>query len=340
MPETDALPKVSIIIPVRNGARHLAALRAQLLALTMIEDAEVLLIDDGSTDESGPLMRELAGALPRASYLTTGPVNGVAVARNLGIARAAAPYVWFVDCDDDFEPSILQVLYEAAAAVDADLVVCQADLVSESGNRLRRLDRVDVPGVVSGPELLDAVLVGQINGYLWNKLIRRSLLSQSAYPPMTSQEDMVRIIGLLPKVVRAVLIEPTLYHHVVHRGSITNSANPDLNNLRRVQQAMTATLETMGVDPKSPRARYFHTKLVRYSICNTGYRLSEQTPRVARIQQQARQEIGLRDVLSVARLDPAAGAAVAVLRYSEPTYRRLLGRRWRRLAADYYAPAP
>lgn len=336
MVDIDTLPTVSIIIAVRNGERHLAGLGAQLAALTIIDDAEVILVDDASTDGSGILMRTLAASLPKASYLPTGASIGVAAARNLGIGRSTAPYVWFLDCDDVFDPSIAATLLDAAIVADADLAICQADLVNESGRRLRLLERVDEPGVRSGRDLLDAVLLGRINGYLWNKLFRRTLLNEQTFPTLSSQSDFAGFVGLLPKITTAVLIEPTLYHHVVHRGSITHSVNPNLTNLRRSQEAMAATMASMGVGPNSLRARYFDTKLVRYSICNTGYRLCEPGPRVTEIQERARREIGLRDVLSVSRFDPPAGAAVAVLRYAEPVYRRLLRRRWRRLAHDYY----
>jgi hypothetical protein len=333
------IPKVSVIVPAYNVRKYLDNLRQQLTTLTMLDDLEVIIVDDGSTDGSARGLRELADSLRHGIYLTTGTNRGAAAARNLGVARATAEFVWFVDCDDTWDPAILETMYTEIQAAGADLAVCQAELVAESGDLLRYLDRVPKTATVGGRELLHRVLTGRINGYLWNKLFRRGLFTAETFPLLSSQSDLAGLIGMLPAIGRATLIEQTMYFHVVRSGSITTSKNPNLENLRRCADAMDAALATMNVPRDCRAARYFYTKIIRYSICNTGYRLSGGDPATTAVQERARLEIDLRDVVEVCRENLHDGAAVAVLRYARPVYRVLLTRRWQRLGRSYFAAA-
>jgi glycosyltransferase involved in cell wall biosynthesis len=332
-------PLVSAIVAVHNGGRYLEDLHQQLSDLELIDRIEVILVDDGSTDGSSDRLRRLANELPNGRYLPTGANVGVAQARNLGIGRASADYVWFIDCDDTWDRSILRRLLDRITTTDADLAMCSADLVAESGALLRRLDRVPNDETIGGAQLLDRVLTGSVNGYLWNKLFRRTLLPVDCFPRLSSQSDLAGFIGLLPRIERAELIADPLYFHVVRAGSITTSKNPDLENLLRSAAAMDRALDELGVDRTSWAARYFYTKSIRYSICNTGYRLSRQDRSTVEVQERARRGIELLDVVAVARHSLPQGLAVATLRYCGPLYQVLLRRRWQRLGRKYFAAA-
>jgi hypothetical protein len=130
-----------------------------------------------------------------------------------------------------------------------------------------------------------------------------------------------------------------MYFHVVRVGSITTSKNPNLANLRLCASAMDVTLGAMGIPRDCRAARFYYTRLIRYSICNTGYRLSGQDAATIAVQEQARLEIGLRDIVAVGQQSLRDGVVVAVLRYSRPLYQALLARRWQRLGRTYFAGA-
>ena len=92
-------PRLSIVIPVRNGADFVG--RAIASAQAVIADAlEILVIDDGSTDETPALLHRLAAADPRLVVVTRRADHGASAARNEGIARARADLVCFLDADD------------------------------------------------------------------------------------------------------------------------------------------------------------------------------------------------------------------------------------------------
>lgn len=330
-------PDVSVIVAAYNAGRYLDGLHRQLAGLAPAGNVEFILVDDGSTDGSAGRMREIAGMLAGARYLHTGSNVGVAAARNRGLEMAGGEYVWFVDCDDDWDQTILQVLHRRLQETGADIAVCRANLVSERGAVLRQLDRVVRDEVVVGGGLLDRVLNGSVHGYLWNKMFRRSVLPVDWFPPLSSQSDLAGLIRLLPRVGSAAFVARDLYSHVVRPQSITTSRNPELANLLRCGDRMDQTLREMNRSPDTTAARYFFTKIIRYSVCNTGYRLSAPDVGTLDIQQRARDAIDLLDVLAVTRVNPREGASVAVLRYLPPAYRALLARRWRRIGPKYFA---
>ncbi len=99
-------PRVSIVVPARNAERTLAATLASVRAQTH-EAWEVVVVDDGSTDRTADIVRDLAAIDPRFR-LCPGPGVGVAAARNAGIAAASHPWLLFLDADDTILPDMLE----------------------------------------------------------------------------------------------------------------------------------------------------------------------------------------------------------------------------------------
>ena len=327
---------VSIIVAIHNGEEYLAALAEQLAALDFA-DYELVIVNDGSTDASGAALRRIALDHNASQYIELDQNIGVARARNLAVARACGEYIWFIDCDDRWEPGILRSLYHAAKGADASLVICGADLVSAAGQSVRQLERFTETQLLERGQLVQLVLRGKIKGYLWNKLFRRAELGHEPFPAMSSQSDLAGFIGVLPRLQGCLVINELLYHHVARPGSITTSKNPNLQNLVDCGHVMQGVLKSLDVDSRSPAARYFMTRVIRYSVCNTAYRLSERDPATTSIVRRMRAEITAYDVWYALATDKPAGAAVAMLKYANPVYRALLDRRWRRLRPTYFA---
>ncbi|HET7572554.1 MAG TPA: glycosyltransferase [Gaiellaceae bacterium] len=114
-------PLVSVVSPVRNAAAHLGGLLEALAAQTLAADSfEVVVVDDGSTDETPALLAGWAAADPERRRVLRGAGRGPAAARNLGLREARAPLVAFTDADTLPDPAWLEALL--AAAEDADAV--------------------------------------------------------------------------------------------------------------------------------------------------------------------------------------------------------------------------
>ncbi|MCL2589104.1 MAG: glycosyltransferase, partial [Oscillospiraceae bacterium] len=106
------MPKVSVIVAVYNSAEFLPRCVDSILAQTET-DIEVLLVDDGSPDNSAELMAAYAAQDPRVRCIHK-ENGGLASARNAGLAEAKGDYLLFVDGDDWFEPTLVADAWAAA----------------------------------------------------------------------------------------------------------------------------------------------------------------------------------------------------------------------------------
>ena len=128
----DSMPKISVIVPIYNQEKYLAQCMRSIQNQTL-KDIEILCVDDGSTDATPGILRNLAAKDSRIHIFTRSNA-GPGVARNLGMEHAIGEYITFLDSDDVFKPDMLEKLYEKAKADDADVVVCRAEsLNAESG---------------------------------------------------------------------------------------------------------------------------------------------------------------------------------------------------------------
>jgi glycosyltransferase involved in cell wall biosynthesis len=116
-----SVPAISIVMPCYNGAAHLAGSVASALGQSF-SDLELIVVDDGSTDNS----REILGAITDPRLRVISQANrGVCAARNSGLAAARGEYLAFLDADDTWEPLCLEKLHTALAANrDAALAYC------------------------------------------------------------------------------------------------------------------------------------------------------------------------------------------------------------------------
>lgn len=113
--------KVSIVIPVYNAERYLEECLFSIVNQTL-QEIEILLIDDGSTDRSLEIIERFAGKDQRIKWLTQ-PNKGASVARNQGIGIATGEYLLFVDSDDTIALDAVEVLYSTAVKSNSDLVL-------------------------------------------------------------------------------------------------------------------------------------------------------------------------------------------------------------------------
>jgi len=147
-------PVVSVIIPAYNASRWIGMTLDSVLAQT-ISDFEVIVIDDGSTDESPAIIGEFVNRDPRIRLLRI-PNSGVGAARNAGIAAASGEFIAPLDADDTWEPEKLekQVRCLREAGEDAAMVYCGSRFIDEEGGFLMDYPPYDVQGDVRGPLIL------------------------------------------------------------------------------------------------------------------------------------------------------------------------------------------
>ncbi|MGN0308214.1 MAG: glycosyltransferase family 2 protein [Lachnospiraceae bacterium] len=114
---------ISIIIPVYNVENYIEDCINSILQQEY-QDWELLLIDNGSEDNSGDICMRLAKQEARIRFFYQQENRGVSAARNLGMEKARGEYITFVDADDWIKPDFLWVLWEMSQQTQADMAIC------------------------------------------------------------------------------------------------------------------------------------------------------------------------------------------------------------------------
>ncbi len=126
---------VSVIIPVFNTAQYLVEALDSAIHQTY-EKLEIIIIDDGSTDDSGKMCDEYARIDERVVVVHQHN-SGLSVARNVGLNMMTGEAVAFLDSDDAYHPDFIRIMVEALIREKTDLVVCRYITHSETGNMTR-----------------------------------------------------------------------------------------------------------------------------------------------------------------------------------------------------------
>ena len=127
----DRAPSVSVIVPIYNVSRYLHQCLDSLKAQTL-KELEVILVNDGSTDDSGDIAREYAGLYPELFSYYEEKNSGLSAARNNGFALSHGEYIAFVDSDDYVAPDICEKMYRKAKEDGSDLVCCAYNQIVSS----------------------------------------------------------------------------------------------------------------------------------------------------------------------------------------------------------------
>jgi glycosyltransferase involved in cell wall biosynthesis len=180
-----AMVKVSIIVPVHNSENYLHKCVESLLAQTL-QEIEIILVDDCSTDASRDMIRRYVSLVPekvRGVFLDQNIRQGGA--RNRGMDIARGEYIGFVDSDDFVEPDMCRALYEAAQGAD----LCGADYYLDFDGRLEDVNTDYGEGWRMSPRRRERFLPRC--GYFWSRIYRREFLikHQLRFPENTFYED-------------------------------------------------------------------------------------------------------------------------------------------------------
>ena len=128
------MKKISIIIPVYNTAKYLKRCLDSVLAQSY-KDFEMVIINDGSTDNSEQIINEYKDKYPDLISYYNKPNTGVASTRNFGIEKAKGEYIMFLDSDDYIDKVLLKTL-EQYTNKDIDLIKFKLQRVDEEGKTL------------------------------------------------------------------------------------------------------------------------------------------------------------------------------------------------------------
>ena len=126
------MPAVSVVIPVYNVDKYLSCCLNSVINQTMT-DIEIILVNDGSTDNSEEICKEYEKKDSRVVYIKQ-ENKGVSVARNIGKKYSKGEYIIFIDSDDEMNLSMIQKLYCDIKENNADIAICGIQRVKEKSD--------------------------------------------------------------------------------------------------------------------------------------------------------------------------------------------------------------
>ena len=188
------MPTVSIIIPVYNKDNYIDKTLQSVLNQTF-SDFEAILVDDGSTDGSGEILRQYA-ALDHRIHLISTSNGGVSRARNIGLQNASGNWLQFLDGDDMIDPEYLSAAVEIAAREKADILFTDFCMKDEDGRIVKVISSGKNGSADTRQLCMDFMELQYSNGFfgfISNKLFQKSLLMKTGAafdPAMKLAEDL------------------------------------------------------------------------------------------------------------------------------------------------------
>ena len=208
---------VSVIIPVYNVAQYLPECIESVIAQTY-KDIEIILVDDGSTDNSGIICDEYAKKDNRIKVVHK-PNGGLSSARNAGIDICSGEYITFIDSDDYIADDMIEQLYIALYKTESDISVCnfQSKLPLDEDNDFK------VKTYSSMQALKEILLERKFCTSAWAKLYKTKLFSTVRYPEGLIYEDYATTYKLFDIASGIAHINTAKYYYRYNPESITKA---------------------------------------------------------------------------------------------------------------------
>ena len=237
---------VSIIVPVYNCGSLLPKCVNSLLSQTY-GHLEIILVDDGSTDDTPGICDKLGESDSRVKVLHKSN-GGVSSARNAGIDAAQGEYITFADADDYVDPDHIESLLKLMRKFDSDVAVCS--YISENE------DKCSEPRSGSGSPnevcyshdsaVCELLAGGAVGGYVWNKLYRRELTEAVRFRgDVKILEDMLFNFELFRRVNTMAFTARKSYHYI-QRGQSAMHRSFGQEHLKMVETARMIRDELSG----------------------------------------------------------------------------------------------
>lgn len=281
---------VSIVMPLYNVESCMEAAIHSVLDQTY-PYWELILVDDGSPDNSGRLADEFAAQYPERIRVLHQENRGQGGARNAGVEMAVGDYLFFMDSDDTIEPHLLETTVRLAVQQNADIVAFEYDVRRPDGSFVKAVNNpFDLPKTGYPRVNREFLLVA---GMPWNKLFNTEFYRSTglSFPERVWYEDIILCTKMMSQARTVVHTSRHLYHYYLRPGSTMRNRNTERN--REILDAMddilaffekedlsqtfadelcclaidniyiAASLRLIRIDPKSPLIREFSEYLRR-----------------------------------------------------------------------------
>lgn len=214
---------VSVIVPIYNIEKYIDRCVESIVAQTY-QNLEIILVDDGSTDNSGLICDEWEKKDKRIEVIHK--INGgLSDARNTGIEKSRGELVSFIDGDDEIDKEMYEKLVKVLYRNNADISMCRMKKIEPNREYPTREFLNDSDEIIfDGKEAMRFLLLDNIDCSVCLKVYRRKLFNELRFPFGKTNEDFAVLYKLFYRSKRIVYIQDILYFYYYRKQSITSSS--------------------------------------------------------------------------------------------------------------------
>lgn len=213
--------KISVIVPVYNVENYLEKCLSSLANQTL-QEIEILVINDGSKDNSQQIINQFQEKFPEKIKPFIKENGGLSDARNFGIDKAVGEFLAFVDSDDYVSVNMLEEMYDLAIKNQAELVICNLQKVDENGNVTQKLTQI--PNLSEKIDLEKNFSVfSDISYFACNKIFKRALFEGKRFQKGMHFEDIELIPQILLQCKTLAKTDAFHYQYLERSNSISKS---------------------------------------------------------------------------------------------------------------------
>ncbi|MGL5583222.1 MAG: glycosyltransferase family 2 protein [Cetobacterium sp.] len=251
-------PKISIIVPIYNAENYLEKCIDSILNQTF-KDFELILVNDGSLDNSGKICDEYAQKDKRIVVIhkTNG---GLSSARNIGLDIAKGEYIGFVDSDDWIEPEMYEVLYNSCIQNKSDVSVIGIN-TCQNGEIIKKIKHLNK--VYIGEEIIEEITSNKNNNIgwtVWNKLWKFEKIKYLRFKEGRIYEDGLFLYQSLGNINSISIENDCYYNYRTDNVSITRS-NISIKNMSFLEN----TIDIYNSIPSKYAKKIFINDLIYYT---------------------------------------------------------------------------
>ncbi|MFB4168894.1 glycosyltransferase [Virgibacillus sp. JSM 102003] len=214
-------PDISIIVPVYNSSQYISKCIDSILAQTF-QNFELILVNDGSTDQSGQICDQYAEKDSRIVVIHK-KNGGVSSARNAGINTAMGEYISFVDGDDWVYKDLYLKLYELCTATNSDISICS--IYREVNGDVIHVKKEELIKEMDNTEAMKQLFTGKYFRFaVWAKLYKKSCFENIRYPEDRRLDDLPTTYKVFSNANKVVYTSYSGYIYLLRENSIITSS--------------------------------------------------------------------------------------------------------------------